>query len=669
MLKAGKPYLASPLWMFVVTGAVILATESTIMLLLGDFLHGLQSTMVAALVDTTLLAAICTPLLYLMIYRPVRRQLETLRRKEREEGALLDSIPNLVWFLDASLRIVWANRVFEEETGWTMDTLRGKTAVDIWGEAETRWFKADNHQAMQTRQTVKKEYELTMGNGQHGHYLISRTPVFDEAGQPSGIVCVAHDITTATEMQDLLQATLRELEYQKIALDEHAIVSITDAKGVIKYVNDRFCGISQYDKLELLGKTHAILNSGHHPPEFFGDMWATIASGKVWRGEIRNRRKSGSHYWVETTIVPFLDEARRPYQYVSIRTDITSLKEAEAELRDAKELLEQRVEARTEELRRAKKELEADIAERQHAEQRLRESNAELTAINRKLEDARNQLLQSEKMASVGQLAAGVAHEINNPIGYVYSNLSTLGGYVEDLLRVLDAYEAAESAIGDDATREKLRRVRGDADLAFLRQDVIALMGESREGIERVKKIVRDLKDFSRQDVSDEWQVADLHKGLDSTLNIVWNELKYKAEVRKEYGDLPEIDCLPSQLNQVFLNMLVNAGHAIGDKGIITLRTGHEGEQVWVEISDNGHGIAPEHLQRIFDPFFTTKPVGKGTGLGLSLSYSIVQKHGGRIDVKSVVGVGTTFRIALPIHHLAAEATREDRAVPATEAT
>ena len=669
MLKAGKPYLASPLWMFVVTGAVILATESTIMLLLGDFLHGLQSTMVAALVDTTLLAAICTPLLYLMIYRPVRRQLETLRRKEREEGALLDSIPNLVWFLDASLRIVWANRVFEEETGWTMDTLRGKTAVDIWGEAETRWFKADNYQAMQTRQTVKKEYELTMGNGQHGHYLISRTPVFDEAGQPSGIVCVAHDITTATEMQDLLQATLRELEYQKIALDEHAIVSITDAKGVIKYVNDRFCGISQYDKLELLGKTHAILTSGHHPPEFFGDMWATIASGKVWRGEIRNRRKSGSHYWVETTIVPFLDEARRPYQYVSIRTDITSLKEAEAELRDAKELLEQRVEARTEELRRAKKELEADIAERQHAEQRLRESNAELTAINRKLEDARNQLLQSEKMASVGQLAAGVAHEINNPIGYVYSNLSTLGGYVEDLLRVLDAYEAAESAIGDDATREKLRRVRGDADLAFLRQDVIALMGESREGIERVKKIVRDLKDFSRQDVSDEWQVADLHKGLDSTLNIVWNELKYKAEVRKEYGDLPEIDCLPSQLNQVFLNMLVNAGHAIGDKGIITLRTGHEGEQVWVEISDNGHGIAPEHLQRIFDPFFTTKPVGKGTGLGLSLSYSIVQKHGGRIDVKSVVGVGTTFRIALPIHHLAAEATREDRAVPATEAT
>lgn len=668
MLKGGKPFLESPQGMFVVTGAVVLATEGIIMLLLGDILDGLQSTTIAALLDTTLLATICTPLLYLMLYRPLRRQLEALHRKEQEERALLDSIPNLVWFLDGSLRIAWANRAFEEETGWAMDTLRGKSAVDIWGGAETRWFRADNHQAIQTRKTVQKEYELTMGNGQHGHYLISRTPIFDEAGHASGIVCVAHDVTTATEMQDLLRATLRELEYQKVALDEHAIVSITDAQGAIKYVNDKFCGVSQYDRAELLGQTHAVLKSGYHPPEFFADMWATIAAGKVWHGEIRNRRKNGSRYWVDTTIVPFLDEARRPYQYVSIRTDITAFKGVEAELREATELLEQRVEARTEELRRAKKELEADIAERQHAERQLRESNAELIAINRKLEDAQNQLLQSEKMASVGQLAAGVAHEINNPIGYVYSNLGALGGYVEDLLRVLDAYEAVEPDIADEATRGNLQRVKKEADLTFLREDLVALMGESREGIERVKKIVQDLKDFSRVDASDEWQVVDLHKGLDSTLNIVWNELKYKAEVRKEYGELPEVECLPSQLNQVFLNMLVNAGHAIKENGTITLRTGCEGEQVWVEIADNGHGIAPEHLQRIFDPFFTTKPVGKGTGLGLSLSYSIVKKHGGHIDVRSTPGLGTAFRINLPIHHVAVDANDDGLTVPATEA-
>ena len=669
MLEGGKTSCASPTSMLIVTGAVILATEGIIMLLLGDFLDGLKSTVIAALVDTTLLATVCTPILYVALYRPLRRQLDALHRKEREEHALLDSIPNLVWFLDGSLRIAWANRAFEEETGWKMDTLRGKAAVDIWGEAETRWFKADNHQAMQTRQTVQKEYELTMGSGQRGHYVISRTPVFDEAGQPSGIVCVAHDITTATEMQDLLQATLRELEYQKVALDEHAIVSVADAKGVIKYVNDKFCQISQYDRAELHGRTHAILNSGRHPREFFVDMWTTIASGKAWHGEIRNRRKNGSHYWVETTIVPFLDKAGRPYQYVSIRTDITAFKGVEAELREATELLEQRVEARTEELERAKKELESDIAERQRAERQLRESNAELTAINRKLEDAQNQLLQSEKMASVGQLAAGVAHEINNPIGYVYSNLGTLGGYVEDLLHVLDAYEAVEPEIADEATRGSLHRVKKEADLAFLREDLVALMGESREGIERVKKIVQDLKDFSRVDASDEWQVVDLHKGLDSTLNIVWNELKYKAEVRKEYGELPEVECLPSQLNQVFLNMLVNAGHAIKEKGTITLRTGCQGEQVWVEIADDGHGIAPEHLQRIFDPFFTTKPVGKGTGLGLSLSYSIVKKHGGHIEVRSTPGVGTAFRINLPMHHVAVDAKDDGPTVQATEAT
>ena len=169
------------------------------------------------------------------------------------------------------------------------------------------------------------------------------------------------------------------------------------------------------------------------------------------------------------------------------------------------------------------------------------------------------------------------------------------------------------------------------------------------DGITRVKNIVQNLKDFSHVDASDEWHYADLHSGLDSTLNIVNNEIKYKAEVVKEYGDIPQVECLLSQLNQVFMNLLVNASHAIEEHGVITVRTGKTGEEVWVEVADTGKGIAPDSLKKIFDPFFTTKPIGQGTGLGLSLSYGIIQKHHGRIDVQSVVDKGTTFRVWLPL--------------------
>jgi len=279
----------------------------------------------------------------------------------------------------------------------------------------------------------------------------------------------------------------------------------------------------------------------------------------------------------------------------------------------------------------------------------LSKMNDEIRSVNKRLEDTQNQLLQSEKMASIGQLAAGVAHEINNPVGYINSNLGTLQKYLKDMFTMLDAYEQAEPLLAaNPETLANIRALRDKLDIVFLKEDVSALMSESQGGITRVKKIVQDLKDFSHVDEA-EWQWANLHNGLDSTLNIVWSEIKYKAEVVKEYGSLPDVECLPSQLNQVFMNMLVNAAHSIEERGTITLRSGVQGEEVWIEFSDTGKGIAPENLNRIFDPFFTTKPVGKGTGLGLSLSYSIVQKHHGRIEVSSEVGKGTTFRIWLPI--------------------
>jgi two-component system NtrC family sensor kinase len=276
--------------------------------------------------------------------------------------------------------------------------------------------------------------------------------------------------------------------------------------------------------------------------------------------------------------------------------------------------------------------------------------NAELTELNRQLGAAQDQLVQSEKMASIGQLAAGVAHEINNPIGFIFSNIGTLDRYLRDLFKVLAAYEACEPRMGDAQARQSLALLRREVELDYLKEDIPALMSETRDGIERVRKIVQDLKDFSHVDANRDWEWADLHKGIDSTLNIVNNEIKYRAEVVRQYGTLPLVRCLAYELNQVFMNLLVNAAHAIKrERGTIVVRTASGDGKVWIDIEDDGCGIAPENLQRIFDPFFTTKPIGKGTGLGLSLAYGIIKKHGGLIEVTSEPDKGTRFRVTLPV--------------------
>ena len=292
--------------------------------------------------------------------------------------------------------------------------------------------------------------------------------------------------------------------------------------------------------------------------------------------------------------------------------------------------------------------ISVDITLHKNAEDLLKQRNKELQTALDKIQEIQSQLVQSEKLASVGQLAAGVAHEINNPIGYINANLTSLKTYVEDLLALVALYEKIEPVCPDLDQLQRIQDFKHKIDLEYLKSDVLDLMNESQEGANRVKKIVQDLKDFSHAGGDDDWQWADIHACLESTLNIVNNEIKYKAGVLKEFGDIPQLWCLPHQLNQVFMNLLVNAAHAIEAKGTIGVRTGDDDDHVWVEVSDNGKGIAPEHINKIFDPFFTTKPVGKGTGLGLSVSYNIIKKHHGEIQLHSRVGEGTTFRIVLP---------------------
>ena len=286
----------------------------------------------------------------------------------------------------------------------------------------------------------------------------------------------------------------------------------------------------------------------------------------------------------------------------------------------------------------------------EHArEAELHARNAELEVAYAKLKGVQEQVIQTEKLASIGQLAAGVAHEINNPIAYVKSNLNSLQQYTGSLFSAVKAYADAVKRPGDAVAVDNATQVSRQIDLESIATDVQELLAESREGIDRVCKIVSDLKDFSRRDQIADWVRADLHGCLESTLNIVWNELKYKAQVVKTFGDLPLVECLPSELNQVFMNMLINAGQAIKAHGVITVSTERIGDKVRISIGDDGEGIPAEVLPRIFDPFFTTKAVGEGTGLGLAISYGIVAKHHGTIEVTSVPGQGTLFLIELPI--------------------
>jgi len=438
-------------------------------------------------------------------------------------------------------------------------------------------------------------------------------------------------------MQSNLYSALRESEnrFKELAENVSALIWITNANHVPIFCNHfwftTFC--LQPDTLTREQWLNAI-----HPEDRDNVAQTYIrAAEELSKIKIQYRvlNADGKITWIYETAVPRVRKNGSFAGLMGCGMDITSQKQAETVLTRSNAQLEEDVEKRTQQLVEINRTLEF-------------EKNQQLL-LNHQLKETQAFLVQSEKMASIGQLAAGVAHEINNPIGYINSNLASLKNYIDNLLALVAIYEKAEATNSDTEQLSQIKSFKQKIDIEFLKTDVLDLLQESQEGTTRVKQIVQNLKDFSHLGSDDDWQWADLHVGLETTLNIVNNEIKYKAKVVKEFGDLPEIKCLPQQLNQVFMNLLVNAAHAIENEGIITLRTGTENDQVWIEISDTGKGIAPEHQSKIFDPFFTTKPVGKGTGLGLSISYSIIQRHQGEIQLNSQLDQGTTFRIVLPI--------------------
>lgn len=282
------------------------------------------------------------------------------------------------------------------------------------------------------------------------------------------------------------------------------------------------------------------------------------------------------------------------------------------------------------------------------SQQKLLRQHGELQAAYVNLQASQAKILQQEKMACIGQLAAGVAHEINNPIGFVSSNLTTLEKYVDRLIEFITLLSRTMDASPGCTGAEEVAEGRRALKIDYVMDDARHLISESIEGVARVRKIVQDLKSFSRVDEA-EYKYADINDCIESTVNIAWNELKYKVDLRKQYGKLPLTKCYPQQLNQVFMNLLVNAVQAIEDQGTIAIKTWCEDGSIYATVTDTGSGILPEHLERIFEPFFTTKEVGKGTGLGLSITYDIVKKHGGEITVQNRPGKGTTFSVHIPV--------------------
>src|SRR5215813_1039048 len=486
-----------------------------------------------------------------------------------------------------------------------------------------------------------------------------------------------------------LQKSLKELADIKFALDESSILAITDQSGIIKYVNDKFCEISKYSREELLGQDHRIINSSYHPKEFIKNLWTTIANGKVWKGEFRNRAKDGSNYWVDTTIVPFLNEKGKPYQYVAVRNDITERKRAEEQLREQATLLENARDAiivkdlddnilfwndsaeriygwpKSEVTRRNIEELinkGGDTSQYSQAKQRvndegewqgeLRQSTKDgkeivvesrwtlvrddrgnaksVLVINTDVTDKRKveaQFLRAQRMESIGTLASGIAHDFNNLLSPIMMSIQLLKAKnTDETSQRLISMLQASAERGAGLVKQVLSFARG-------------IEGEriSLQPLHLIKEIVKLLKDTLPKSIEVEF---DSSEGLSLVA-----------------GDA-------TQLHQVLMNLFVNARDAMPAGGKLTIKAENihiddnyarmnleakPGSFVLITITDTGAGISPEVINRIFEPFFTTKEQSKGTGLGLSTALAIVKSHDGFINVYSEPGRGTQFKIYLPV--------------------
>ena len=524
---------------------------------------------------------------------------------------VLRSMLTCLVVVDTTGIIKTVNRATLELLGYRMEELIG-APFDKISDPEGSGSRGEVNRVAAA---VKLETTYKRKDGGTVPVLYSSSVLHDEEGEPQGMVCIALDITE----RKAAEQALKQAEEKYRTIFEHAIEGIfqTTLDGRFLSANPSLARIHGYDSVaELVSGTVDIAREVYVDPEKREQFKILIEDqGFVSNFQAQIRRRDRSIRWISENARLVRDEAGEPLYFEGTMEDITERKEAEEALHGSKE---------------------------------------ELEDANRQLKENQAQLLQSEKLASIGQLAAGVAHEINNPVGFISSNLGTMREYIEDLSGLIEIYSKLAACVRAGQHEEagklslEIEKQKERIDLDYVLEDAANLLDESRDGAERVRKIVQDLREFSHVD-QEEMMSANINEGVESTLNIVWNELKYKAKVEKDYGDIPEVLCFPMEINQVVMNILVNAAQAMEEQGTIRIETFHEDGYVCVAISDTGNGMSPEVRQRLFEPFFTTKEVGKGTGLGLNMAYNIVvNKHGGDILVDSQEGVGTTSTVKIP---------------------
>lgn len=427
--------------------------------------------------------------------------------------------------------------------------------------------------------------------------------------------------------KELLATTISRDYMDKIIQGISDALFVVDFHAVIKMANGAACDLLGYERKELEG-THfsGIVAEGG----FVENKLLNPSQGSIQNCEIDYVRKDGQKVPMYFSSSIVFDSNHRSRDIVCIAKDITERKRFENELTTLnQELMDN--------------------------EKVLSQTITDVHKAHADLKKAQMQMLHSEKLASIGQLAAGVAHEINNPLGFISSNMEVLQGYIQGymkILRVVDdlkKYIAAGDVEKARLTVDGLKGLEEEINLSHIRNDINTLLDDSMRGLQRIHKIVTDLRTFARDEQVELMEMVQIEAVIDSILSIVFNEIKYKADLIKDFADTPLIRCNPQRLGQVFVNLLINASQALDEKGKMYIKTYQQDKYVCVDIIDNGRGILPEYLQRIFDPFFTTKPVGHGVGLGLSISYEIIKKHGGEMKVQSKIGEGTTFTVMLPV--------------------
>jgi PAS domain S-box-containing protein len=447
----------------------------------------------------------------------------------------------------------------------------------------------------------------------------------DSVEQPAGRRADASDLQSQVDLLAAENLRLQaELELRDRALNATAsgflIIDIQQRHRPIVFANRALGRQTGYSISELVGVPAEILNVRDADLDSLKEVRDAMRAGREHRAELRCRRKDGSEFWAGIFLGPVHDPSGNVTHYVNVGADITARMEAE----------------------RKRQELQSELDEERH---------------NR--EHVENELRLAQKLEAVGRLAAGVAHEINTPIQYVGDSVHFLQSACADMQTLIAAYRSGIADIAAGAAVVDIQRrtmaAEQAADIEFVAAEMPKAFERTLEGVERVTKIVRAMKEFSHPDV-EEQNTADINHALESTLIVAKNEYKYSAEVETSFAELPPIMCNIGELNQVFLNLLINASHAIADggkdagTGKIFVSTELKGETVEIVFADNGCGIPKAHLDKIFDPFFTTKEVGRGTGQGLAITRSIiVDKHRGSVQVDSKTGVGTKFILQLPV--------------------